>query len=723
MRTSVSFDIDPGGNICSGSLIAENGVISAVCGSETFFTSSLDGIEEIVIRTYVGCGTVELVPRLSPDDKSDSLEICRFSMACVEQVGEFCKVVNHYIETGEETEVSTAGFRVCPKCGRHYAKGMNTCLFCVEKSYLAKKLYSIAKPHMGALLFAGFFVILASVCSSLVPVLNARIVDNYLYNEAMTPDARIKGVIITACALAGVQILSKIFDMISKRRANKVSGDLSNDLRVMVYDKIQRLSASSISQKTSGDLMKRVTRDTEKVKNFITEQGMYALEKLLMFVVILVILLRISPLLTFIVLAPIPFVTFAIYKFWSTVKVRYQRQWRCESRESSILHDIVKGIRVVKTFGSEDREIAKFSAASKKLADVCVSNEHMWAVAFPMLGFFMGIGEFFVLYFGGRMVINSTISIGELLEFNLFLAYIYQPLRWMSSLPQRLGDLSASLVKIFEIIDEKDDVEDAASPKPAKLDGDIVISSLSFGYKAYEPVLHDINLTVKQGEMIGLVGHSGAGKSTLINLIMRLYDADSGSITIGGTDIRDMEQQKFREQIGVVFQENFLFTGSVYDNIAYARPEAQPSEIVAAAKAANAHEFIMALPDGYNTIVGEDGHNLSGGERQRISIARAVLRNPAILILDEATSALDPETEEQIQQALARLVKGRTTFAIAHRLSTLRNANRLVVIEKGRIAETGSHRELIESGGIYSRLVNTQLETSKLTNDETAPVA
>ncbi len=231
-------------------------------------------------------------------------------------------------------------------------------------------------------------------------------------------------------------------------------------------------------------------------------------------------------------------------------------------------------------------------------------------------------------------------------------------------------------------------------------------------------MLKDINLRVQQSEMIGLVGHSGAGKSTLINLIMRLYDADAGSICIGGTDIREMKQHEFREQLGVVFQENFLFTGSVYENIAYARPDALPSEIIAAAKAANAHNFIMALPDGYNTLVGEDGHNLSGGERQRISIARAVLRNPSILILDEATSALDPETEEQIQQALARLVKGRTTLAIAHRLSTLINADRLVVMEKGRIAETGSHRELLKNNGIYARLVMAQRSTSKLSKDE-----
>ena len=275
--------------------------------------------------------------------------------------------------------------------------------------------------------------------------------------------------------------------------------------------------------------------------------------------------------------------------------------------------------------------------------------------------------------------------------------------------------MQTSLLKIFEVMDEQQDVRDSDSVKPCDLDGDVVFDNVRFGYKPYEPVLRNIDLTVKQGEMIGLVGHSGAGKSTLINLVMRLYDVDDGSISVNGTDIRDMAQSEYREKIGVVFQETFLFAGTIYDNIAYARPTATPAEVIAAAKAANAHDFIMKTTDGYNTVVGENGHNLSGGERQRVSIARAILRNPEILILDEATSALDPETEAAIQDALSRLIKGRTTFAIAHRLATLKNADRLVVIEKGRIAETGTHRELLLQDGIYAGLIKAQRQTSKFT--------
>ncbi len=721
--TEVLYDLNCKGQLCEGVLRLENNRIIAFEGEKEVFSTSLDGFGSLVQITDIGCGSLELSPFADGENKtydgSENIKVCRFSMSLVEDIGEFCKVVNHYIQTGEISEVKSDDFHRCPVCGRHYPKGMGVCLFCVDKSYIWKRTFSLMKPFLPLLLISSLFLTVANLMSATQPVLEGMLLDKFLmpFENGAAVSSAAKGVLLIGIAIASTYLFENLFHIFSSRLANKIGLLFSKQMRAMVYDKVQRMSISSMSKKTAGDLINRVTKDTNTIQNFLVDRGRYALEQVILFIVIAVIMLRTSPLLTLLVFLPVPIIVVVMNRMRRYIHFKYERQWRYNSRATSILHDIIKGIRVVKTFGNEEREISKFSSVSKDLADISVENEHFWALTFPVIGFFMGIGEFFVLFFGGRMVIEGTLSAGELLQFTLFLTYIYKPLNWFSSLPRWIGEVTTSLIKIYEILDEKPQVFDLENPLKQPIDGSIKFENVRFGYKTYEPVLKDINLDIKPGEMIGLVGHSGAGKSTMINLIMRLYDTDEGSIIISGENIRDYDQQYLRENIGVVFQETFLFAGTVYDNIAYAKADASSEEVLMAAKAANAHDFIMDLKDGYNTLVGENGHNLSGGERQRIAIARAILKDPKILILDEATSALDPETESKIQEALSRLIQGRTTVAIAHRLSTLRHADRLVVLENGRVEEVGSHRELLEKKGIYFNLVMAQRQTSGLNKE------
>ncbi len=710
------FDISPQGKNCEGTLTLKDGVIiKELEGKEEKF--NISDIEEAVQYTDIGCGRLELKPKGAKEDGSENIHICRFSMTWVGEIGEFVKVLNHLFETGETLDINTSDLPVCPKCHRHYLRGMNMCMFCVKKSYVFSRAFGYFKPYVKPLLGTALLLTLANVIGAIMPLFNSVLIDDYLVPTAeSTPffQSRTTGVIAIAVIMAVLFALSQVLNIFSSRISNKIGSYFSADLRNIVYEKIQELSLTSMSKRSAGNLIHRVTHDTERVKEFFNQQGRYLIQQVIMLTVVLIILFRTNVLLTVVVLLPIPLGVFMMTQFRHATRVRYFKQWRINSKATSILHDIIKGIRVVKSFGNEEREIDKFAKVSKKLADVSASNEKFWAVSFPLVGNFMALGEFLVLIIGGKMVLDGTLTLGELTRFNLYLAYLYAPLRWLSMFPRRLADCTTSLVKIYEILDDETTSDICDSDVKIDASQSIDFENVTFGYKSYEPVLKNINLHIEPGEMIGLVGHSGAGKSTVINLCMRLYDPGMGKITIGGVDIKSVSPKELRDNIGVVFQETYLFSGSIFENIAYARPDASPDEVISAAKAANAHEFITKLPDGYNTIIGENGHTLSGGERQRVSIARAILKNPKILILDEATSSLDPETEIKIQEALTRLIEGRTTIAIAHRLATLRNADRLVVIEKGKIAEVGSHEELINLGGIYSNLVAAQRQTHSL---------
>ena len=421
--------------------------------------------------------------------------------------------------------------------------------------------------------------------------------------------------------------------------------------------------------------------------------------------------------LALIALTPLPILAVVTYHRGMKMQRMFGRLWTYWSRLTAVVGDALPGVRVIQAFANEEREVGRFDRRSGEYAGKEMEIHRVWSTLQPIVSGLMRLGALLIWIVGGYMVIRHPSPVntfGTLVAFTSFVWQFYQPIMELANSNRMVTRAATSAQRVFEILDTPPDIySKPGALTKNRLEGRVEFRQVSFSYEGTAPALREVSLAVEPGEMIGLCGPSGAGKSTFVNLICRFYDVTDGQVLIDGVDLRDYDVKWLRRQVGIVLQEPYLFHGTVAENIAYGLPEASPEQIIEAARAANAHDFIVGFPDGYDTMVGERGQSLSGGERQRISIARAILNNPRILILDEATSSVDSETEKQIQQALDRLVAGRTTFAIAHRLSTLQAADRLVVLEKGRIVEQGKHSELVDKeGGVYAKLHKTQMELS-----------
>jgi len=485
------------------------------------------------------------------------------------------------------------------------------------------------------------------------------------------------------------------------------------DLRADLFRSMQFLPLRFYDKRKVGSLISRMNNDSDQVEGYLIFDAPFVLSNATMIVGILALLFYMNWQLTLYVLLPVPPILIGSSLIWNRLQ-GYWRRWSARwARLSTHLNESIGGIRVVKAFAQETREGERFDRHNHALRDVSVSAERSWLVFFMVTNFFMSFGAFFVWYFGGVQILDGQLKLGELMAFISYLWMLYQPLKWFGDFYSFMVRAFAGAERIFEVIDARSEpFEDPRATPIPHIRGHVHFRGAAFGYDPGKIVLRDIDLEVQPGEMIGLVGRSGVGKSTLINLITRFYDTSRGSVEIDGIDIQSLRLEDLRSQIGLVAQQSFLFNGTIAENIAYGKPSASFEEILRAARAANAHEFIIGKNDGYDMVVGEQGNKLSGGEKQRIAIARAILHDPKILILDEATSSLDTPTEKKIQEAITRLVAGRTTFAIAHRLSTLRSADRLVVLEAGKIAEVGTHEELMALEGIFYQLVQTQQATS-----------
>jgi ATP-binding cassette subfamily B protein len=612
---------------------------------------------------------------------------------------------------------------ICPKCGKPMPKWMGVCPDCLDKRALLVRLLHRLRPYWGPAALAFGMSLSATAMDLYQAPLQRDLVDKILRaGTGITVSQRLHGLAILFVILlvlrGGMAVLGAARTFVMSAFGERLTFDLRRD----VYDHLQKLTVSYYDQKDTGWIMDRVTSDTGNLQQFMTDGFQRTVLNIITCGVIIVMMLamdwRDHCRLALLSLLPAPVVVVMSSQFMGQTRKLYHWTWRRRSAVFSLLSNVIPGVRVVKAFAQEQREEDRFVQRSAAYMNANISVARTFAGFNRSTGFVMALSSLIIWGYGGYLVIMHApgASVGQLIAFMTLVARFYSPLQELTQLSRQIQQAATSASRVFEVLDTQPDMQDAPNAPPMPpIKGTVEFKDVSFGYDERNQVLKNISFTVEPGEMIGLVGPSGAGKSTTINLLCRFYDVTGGAIEIDGIDIRDVQLHSLRRQIGIVLQEPFLFVGTIAENIAYGRPEATMEEIMQAAQAANAHEFIVRFPDGYDTMVGERGTRLSGGERQRISIARAILKDPRILIFDEATASVDTETEHKIREAIDRLVSGRTTFAIAHRFSTLKNADRLIVLERGKVAEIGTHEELMaKEDGVFRKLSDMQSEMSRI---------
>ncbi|HNS33241.1 MAG TPA: ABC transporter ATP-binding protein [bacterium] len=489
--------------------------------------------------------------------------------------------------------------------------------------------------------------------------------------------------------------------------------------RNLLYHRIQKLSLSYFAKEKRGPIVSRVMQDVMDCNQIITTGFTTIIRALITLIATFLILVNLNLNLTLISMIPMPLIAVLIYRYKKRAIEGFRQQKKTRAEVLSTLQENIYGIKEIKTFTQESHEMKKFSQKGRNFFKIQMHIGKLAATYQPLIIFISSIGTIIILWYGGFQVIQGNLTIGTMVAFIGYIGVLYSPLEQINQVNTIFQSAQASAERIFEVLDMAPEVEDKKNAilLPGKLEGDVLFKNVTFGYNGKENVLRNISFEAKAGETFAIVGPSGSGKTTLISLIPRFYDVTGGEILVDGRNIKDYQLNYLRRQIGIVLQEPFLFNGTVAENISFGKQNATNEEIIEVAEAARVHSFISQLPEGYDTEVGEQGNQLSGGQKQRIAIARALLKNPPILILDEATSSVDSETERLIQEALERLMKGRTSFVIAHRLSTIRNAKKIIVLKNGEIAETGMHRELLEKGGLYFHLYQVQFRLQEIQDE------
>ncbi len=570
-----------------------------------------------------------------------------------------------------------------------------------------KRLFSALRPYWPTLALIAVILLLQAGLELLPPLFQRAIVDEVIESRDLGRLGFLLGGLVAAYAVI------RLVNFGDQYLRHALGEKFIYDLRVRLYAYLQRLSLSFFEQTSTGELMSRLTNDVNSLEDFVTHGSSLTAVDLLRLVGTGVVLFALDWRLALAVLAPMPILTVSLRYFNRKVRPMY-RQVRARLGDiNARLQDNLAGIRVIQAFGQEEAQLERFAAESDAYYRARVRAIRTWASFFPAFRFVASWGPVLVLGVGAWLVVQDRASLGTLVAVLSYTTAFYEPLHRLTEVDNVIQQAIAAGERIFELLDREAEIRDAPDAIELKaVRGEVRFEDVHFRYEGTDEVLHDVDFTIAPGEIVALVGPSGAGKTSIANLLCRFYDPSHGRVLLDGHDLRKIRLSSLRRHVAVVLQETFLFNTTVRENIAFGKPDATEEEIVAAARAANADEFIRQLPNGYDTEIGERGVRLSGGQKQRLALARAILTNPRVLVLDEATSSVDAEAEYLIQQALQEVLKGRTALIIAHRLSTIRNADKIIALEGGRIREAGNHRELLRRGGLYSQLYRRQVEMS-----------
>jgi ATP-binding cassette, subfamily B, bacterial len=640
------------------------------------------------------------------------VDVMRFSNGLREDFGRVVNQLKRVIagDSFQATSLLQQHETICEACCLPLPAAKAPCPRCAKKGGILFRTIHLMRPYWTNILLLLGVMILGVGLDLVPPVLTRKLVD-----EVITPRTNLEWLPFILTGLIVAAALRQLLNIVIGRTSSYVGTRITKELRERVQTKLLGLSIDYYNRNSAGSLMSRVLNDVDYFQGFVSQMAQGFLLNVLLVLGIGTMLFVMNWHLALWVLIPIPFVFLGTAIYWKVIYPRYYRVWDSQSKMAQSLTGLLQGIRLVKAFGQEERERERFAKSAGYVQTSKRSLEMSAATFNPIMGFVFGLGGLIVWNAGGRDVLADKISLGTLMAFFGYLGMFYSPVQSLSMFSSWVTGFLAAGQRVFEILDSTNALEEASEAhKLNRVTGRIELRDVTFGYDPYVPILKGVNLTIEPGQFVGIVGKSGSGKTTLVNLICRFYDPQEGQVMIDGFDVRDVTSDSLRGHVGLVLQEPFLFRASIADNIAYGRPQADPMSIITAARAGNAHDFIVKKVAGYDTKLGENGAGLSGGERQRLSIARAMLTDPRILILDEATSSVDTESEQEIQRALARECKGRTTIAIAHRLSTLKNADLIYVMDDGKVAEHGTHDALIERDGIYAKLVKIQTELTRL---------